>query len=61
MRQGLLRRLVHLEERSPRLVKPWLVLHPGQPVPDPLPANYGGIVQIGVFDASRPRPESEDA
>jgi hypothetical protein len=56
MKQGLLRRLVHLEERHGAPPKPWLVLMPGQPRPDPLPVKYGGVVQVRIYDASKPRP-----
>lgn len=34
--------------------RPWLVLNHGEAVPDPLPPEYGGIVQIKVFDGRKP-------
>jgi hypothetical protein len=30
------------------------VLHPGEQVPKVLPARYGRVVQIGVFDGRKP-------
>lgn len=40
--------------------KPWLVLGAGKPVPDPLPDEYGGVVQIVVFDGRRTHDHKSD-
>ena len=55
MRHELLRRLLHLEQQNTsHLVRPWLVLMPGQEPPKGWQGTHGGIVRVQVFDGRKP-------
>ncbi len=56
MRQALMNRLARLEEKhASLLIKPWVVLMPGQEPPDGWEATHGGIVRVVVFDGRKPQ------
>lgn len=60
MKASQLRRLEHLEQRhTSRLVKPWIVLMPGQEPPDGWEATHGGIVRVKVYDGRRRTHDQE--
>lgn len=54
MSRAISRRLLKLEELRAAPPRPWLVLMPGDLAPVPLPAHYGGIVRLAVFDGRKP-------
>lgn len=58
MSKALHRRVLRLESAALASIpaKRWLVLMPGQPVPDPLPVEFGGVVQVQIREGRKPYP-----
>lgn len=57
MRQNLSSRLARLEEKhASLLIKPWVVLKPGQEPPEGWEASYGGIATWRIEEGRKPFP-----
>jgi hypothetical protein len=55
MSRVFIRRVIRLERQATDALpaKPWFVAMPGRPAPDPLPAKFGGVIQVKVFDGRK--------
>lgn len=56
MTRALARRVQRLEQHAIDSLptQPWLVVMTGQSIPDALPSEYGGVVEIQIVDGRKP-------